>query len=440
MKVHLIVPSKEGELYLGKALLAPLGIITVAAYTPEGVDVRVIDENVEKIDFNEKPDLVGITAMTATARRAYEIAERYRKAGVKVVLGGIHPSFEIDEASRHADCVVAGEAEELWPKVVEDAMHGRLKPLYKMEGNCDLSRPKIPRRDLLKRGGYWALNNIQTSRGCPHDCSFCSVTEFNGRKVRFRDIDNVLAEVETVPVNRVTRKKTVAFIDDNIAASASRAKNLFKELKPLKITWGSQACITMANDEELVALAAESGCRFLFVGLETVSKAALREIGKHQNKVEEYARSLKVLRKYGIQVMGAFMFGFDSDDESVFEDTLEFAVKNKLQIAQFSNLNPLPGTRLYNQLIEERRIEQGYWLEGARRQSAVFRPGKINAYKLVRNTHDVSKRFYSYKSMARRLRPNNHLVYYFLANMLYHYSSYERSRMFRVPAVVPGRA
>lgn len=437
MRVDLIAPLKEGETYLKRSLLSPLGLITVAAYTPEGVDVRIVDENVEPIDFSDRPDLIGISVMTATAARAYEIADRYRKSGVKVVIGGIHPSFEHEEAMRHADSVVIGEAEELWPRVVEDAMGGSLEPIYKKDGFCDFSKPKLPRRDLLKKRGYWITSNMQTSRGCPHSCSYCSVTAFNGGRVRQRDIDNVLQEVESLPVNWITRKRMAAFIDDNIAAGPARAKKLFKELKPLNVTWGSQACITIADDEELVALASESGCRFLFVGLETVSKSALAEVGKHQNNVEKYAESIKMLKKYNIQVMGAFMFGFDTDDHSVFNDTLEFAKKNKIQVAQFSNLHPLPGTRLYGQLREERRVEPGFWLEGGKEHCAVFMPKKINGYELVRKTHDVSREFYSYKSMARRLTPGPHWAYYFLANLLYHYSNAERSRIFGIQKPVP---
>lgn len=359
MKLHLIAPTKQGETYLfNKGLLAPLGLMYLAAYTPPEVEVRLIDENVERIDFSQVPDLVGITTMTATAPRAYEIAGRYRALGAKVVLGGVHASMMPEEALRHADAVVVGEAESVWPQVLADYEAGRLEPMYRQEEFIDFARPIQPRRDIIDPKRYWSANGVQTSRGCPHNCNFCSVTAFNGRRVRMRDVDNVLAEVESLPRANLRRRMVVPFVDDNIAANPKRAKELFKELIPMKIRWGSQASITFAGDEELVALAAESGCQFLFVGLETMSRKALAEMGKSQNKVEEYDEAMRLLRKYDIHVMGAFVFGFDSDDETVFTDTLEFAMKNKIQVAQFAHLVPYPGTRLYRELMEQDRVER----------------------------------------------------------------------------------
>ena len=197
MKVHLIAPTKNGETYLfDKGLLAPLGLMYLAAHTPEGVDVRIIDESVGPIDFSDVPDLVGISCMTATAPRAYDIADRYRALGATVVMGGIHASMLPEEALAHADAVVTGEAEEIWPLVVADAEAGRLQPIYHQEEFEDFNRPLMPRRDLIETNRYWSANSVQTSRGCPHHCNFCSVTEFNGRRIRMRDTDSVLAEVE----------------------------------------------------------------------------------------------------------------------------------------------------------------------------------------------------------------------------------------------------
>ena len=260
MKVHLVSPTKKGETYLfNKGLLAPLGLMYLAAHTPPEVELRLIDENVERIDFTAVPDLVGITTMTATAPRAYEIARRYRSLGSKVVLGGVHASMMPAEAARFADAVVVGEAEGLWPRVLADFEAGRLEPLYEQDGFIDFSRPLPPRRDLVDPRRYWSANVVQTARGCPHACNFCSVTAFNGRKVRVREVEDVLAEVESLPRSNLLRRKVVAFVDDNIAAHPRRAKELFRGLIPMKIRWGSQASITIAGDEELVALAAESG-------------------------------------------------------------------------------------------------------------------------------------------------------------------------------------
>jgi radical SAM superfamily enzyme YgiQ (UPF0313 family) len=439
MKLHLINPTKNGETYLfNRGLLAPLGLMYLAAYTPDDVEVRVIDENVENIDFHDVPDLVGISTMTATAPRSYEIADRYRALGAKVVMGGVHASMLPEEALEHADSVVVGEAEAIWGNVVSDAEDGRLEPLYRQEDFLDFDRPLPPRRDIIDPKRYWSANSVQTSRGCPHNCNFCSVTAFNGRRIRHRDIDNVLAEVESLSRSNLIRKKVVPFVDDNIAASPSRAKELFKALIPMKVAWGSQASITFANDEELVGIAAESGCRFLFIGLETLSPGSLEEMGKSQNKVEQYADALRMLKKHKIHVMGAFVFGFDSDNESAFSDTLKFAISNKIQVAQFANLTPYPGTRLYQQLLEENRLEPRFWMDPSWDSHVVFQPRQMSPRKLFENTHQLHRDFYSYRSIIKRMSLHEHWVYWLAFNLLYRQTVVaDRSRSLGVGDSVP---
>jgi len=423
MKLILVSPTKNGETFLfNRGLLAPLGLMYIAANTPAGIDVRIVDENVERIDFSDVPDVVGITTLTQTAPRAYAIADRYRAAGAKVILGGIHASMLPDEALRHADSVVAGEAEEIWPRVISDAVSGTLEPFYHQEGFAEFKRPRQPRRDLVDGRRYWSPNSIQTSRGCPHNCSFCSVTAFNGRKVRMRAVDDVLAEVESLPRSNLIRKKVVPFVDDNIAANPRRAKELFRGLSPMKVIWGSQASISFAEDEELVALAAESGCRFLFIGLETLSPATLSEMGKSQNRVERYAYALRLLREYRIHVMGAFVFGFDTDDESAFDSTLEFAIENRIQVAQFANLTPYPGTRLYDRLLAENRLEPGFWMDPEWDSRVVFQPSGMSPGRLYDNTRRLHLDFYSYRNIIRRMSFYRHWSYWFAFNLLYRQS------------------
>jgi radical SAM superfamily enzyme YgiQ (UPF0313 family) len=391
----------------------------LAAHTPPEVEVRVIDESVERIDYSDTPDLVGIATFTATAPRAYEIADRYRGLGVKVVLGGVHASMVPEEALEHADAVVVGEAEEIWPRVVSDADAGRLESVYRQEEFIDFERPLMPRRDIVDAKRYWVANAIQTARGCPHDCNFCTVTAFNGRRYRMREVDNVLAEVESLPPSNLVRRKVVAFVDDNIAANPNRAKQLFKELIPLRIVWGSQACITLARDEELVALAAESGCRLLFVGLETLSHRGLAEMGKRQNRVEQYEDALRLLKRYGIHVFAGFIFGLDSDDESVFADTLEFAMRHKM-LAQFSTLMPYPGTRLYQQLLAEDRVEPRFWLDPTWVSRVVFEPKNMSAERLYEGTHQVMRDFYSFRSIIKRVSLHRHFDQWLVANLVLH--------------------
>lgn len=423
MNLHLIAPSKKGETYLfNKGLLAPLGLMYLAAYTPPEVKVRLIDENVERIGFSEIPDLVGITTMTATAPRAYEIAHRYRSLGSKVVLGGIHASMVPDEALGHADSIVIGEAEAIWPRVLEDAAAGRLEPVYRQDTHLEFSRPILPRRDIVDPRRYWSANTVQTSRGCPHNCNFCSVTAFNGRRYRMREVDNVLAEVESLSRSNLLRRKVIPFVDDNIAANPRRAKELFRQLIPMKIRWGSQASITFANDEELVALAAESGCHFLFIGLETMSGKALAEMGKSQNKVEEYDNAMRLLGKYGIHVMGAFVFGFDADDYRVFGETLEFAMRNRIQLAQFAYLVPYPGTRLYSELMAQDRVDPDFWFEPSWDSRVVFEPKNFTAKALSDLTHKVQRDFYSFRSILKRMSFHRHWSYWLAFNLIYRQS------------------
>ncbi len=442
MKLHLINPTKDGETYLfNRGLLAPLGLMYLAAHTPEDVEVRLIDENVEHIHFEETPDIVGITTMTATASRAYSIADTYRARGSKVVLGGIHASMLPEEALQHADAVVKGEGEALWPQVIADADAGRLAPIYEQDDFIDFTRPLMPRRDITQQLRYWSGNGVQTARGCPHACNFCSVTAFNGRGYRARDLDNVLAEVETLKRGNLARRIAVPFMDDNIAADPARAKELFKALIPMKVMWGSQASITLARDEELVALAAESGCCFLFIGLETLSKAALKEMGKRQNHVEQYAEAMQLLRKYKIPVMGAFVFGFDSDDEEVFAETLEFNMANKMKIAQFAHLVPYPGTRLYEDLMEEGRVEPEFWLTPNWDSRVVYRPKQMSATKLTQLTHQVQRDFYSYASIRKRTAIEQHWLYFLAFNLIYRHSlSSGSSRALAIPQTAAGPA
>ena len=420
MKLLLIAPARSKAPYaFRKEPCPPLGLMYLAAYTPKEVQVRLVNERVERIDFADIPDLVGVNTMTATAAYAYEIADRYRKLGAKVVLGGIHASLVPEEALEHADSVVAGEAEAIWPRVLADADADCLKPLYRSEGFIDFKRPRFPRRDILNRERYWCPNAVQTARGCPPVCNFCAVTVFNGRRLRKRELDNVLAEVESLPRSRLIRRRVVTFEDDNIGANPSRAKELFKALIPMRILWGSQACITFANDEELVALAAESGCRFIIIGLETLSPQALAEIGKRQNRVEQYESALRTFRKYGILVLGTFMFGLDSDDGTVFANTLNFAVRNKLVLAQFSMLSPYPGTRVHQRLLGEGRVEPRFWLDPSWESRAVYEPKNMSGETLCEGAYEAGRGFYSYRSILKRLSFQWSSSHEILANLIY---------------------
>ena len=336
-----------------------LSLPVVAALTPPEHEVRIVDETVERLDMDEPVDLVGIGAMSTYIPRAYEIADAYRAKGVPVVMGGIHASLMPDEALEHADAVVVGEAENVWHRVLADAQAGRMQGIYRSERPADMARIPMPRLDLLRRDRYMTANSLQTTRGCPFSCDFCSVTEFFGNTYRFRPVEQVAAEVRRLKESFGAR--FVAFVDDNIVGNRKYAKSLFRALIPLEIKWGSQGSLTMAKDDELLKLAAQSGCVSMFVGIESLSEASLAAANKKFNKVSEYEEAIRKIHDHGIMINAGFIFGFDTDDEGVFERTVRFVQKNRIALPTYHILTPLPGTRLFQRLKAQGRIFDFDW-------------------------------------------------------------------------------
>ena len=268
MKLELIVPAtKENPKKRMKILTPPLGMATVAALTPPGFEISLTDENVTTVDFEKEVDLVGITALTCTVHRAYQIADTFRNRGVKVVMGGIHPSIMPEEASQHADAVVVGEAEGIWTDVIEDFKANKLRRIYRQDKLPNLVGLPIPRRDLYAKGAYYFRNTLWATRGCPYSCSFCSVSTIYGRKYRCRPVNEIIKEIETLD-----RSKIIGFVDDNIVGNPRFTKRLFRALIPYKIKWVAQCSVTIASDDELLKLAADSGCIELFIGFESLSQ------------------------------------------------------------------------------------------------------------------------------------------------------------------------
>ncbi|MDD2965061.1 MAG: radical SAM protein [Bacteroidales bacterium] len=334
----------------------PLSLGILAALTPDLFKIKIIDENFRKFRFYEA-DLVGITAFTATAPRAYEIAAEYRQRGIPVVIGGIHASMVPDEAARFADSVVVGEAESVWPQILTDFLEGQLKSRYQGQLTNPIKQP-LPRRDLF-HPGYIAAS-IQTSRGCPMNCSFCSVSAFNGHHYRYREIEEVLDELESIP------QKFVFFIDDNIVGVSSQAKERALQLfsgiikRGIKKYWISQASLNFADDDQLLALAYRSGCRMIFLGVETEGIDQLTEAGKKVNlarlKDHTFNAVFNKIRRHGIGVIGGFIFGFDHDTPQTIRNRARFIRNSHLDSVQVSMLTPLPGTRLYDELKQQGRL------------------------------------------------------------------------------------
>jgi len=372
MKVKLIEPTRylgNGQLLRGKWLLSPsLTLPHLAALAPDDVEVVIENDFFGEVDYEEKVDLVGITSYTSRALRAYEIADEFRRRGVPVVMGGIHVSLVPDEAAEHADTVIVGEAEETWPQFLGDFGRGKAKKRYTIERYPSLANLPVPKFELLDKSGYmcfWTkglyrlfptpIPPVQTARGCPHNCEFCSVAAFNGRQHRVRPIADVVNEIKALGARACT------FMDDNIFATPKRAKELFRALIPLGIKWFGQATIAAAEDRELLQLARKSGCVGVCVGLESLSSKHLRSMRKAHNVVEDYPRHLKTYREFGIAVAAAMIFGFDTEDASVFDEACDFLIRNRVPYTQWFPLNPYPGTALLPRLREEGRLKDDRW-------------------------------------------------------------------------------
>ncbi len=420
MKLELIVPATQENIRKRqKSLIPPLGLAMVAALTPPEVEVSLTDENVTVIDFQKETDLVGITALTITAPRAYEIADNFRARGAKVILGGAHPSALPADAAQHADAVVIGEAEGIWPNLINDFKANKLQRVYRQRERPSLVNLPIPRRDLFAEGAYFVTNTISATRGCPYSCSFCSVTSFFGHSYRCRPVEEILKEVETL-----NQRKLIGFVDDNIVGKPKYAKELFSALIPYKIKWVAQASVTIARDDELLKLAAASGCQAVLIGFETLSPANLAAVGKKVNVVDEYENVIRKIHSYGIAIHGFFILGLDEDDEDVFWRTLCFAQKMRLESAQFSWPIPYPGTALYESLDKTGQIVTKDWRQYE--SNLVFEPKLMSREVLQKGRDWVWRKFYSIPSILRRVGIARHNLATLWAINLYYRAFWRR--------------
>jgi len=411
MKIDLIAPVHRRQNFKRYFQIAPLNLMMIASLTPGDVEVRILDENIDTVDYDGHVDLVGIGANTSEITRAYEICDEFRRRGVAVVLGGIHASALPNEAAKHANSVVIGEAEGLWEKVVDDFRNKRLAKFYNHETLPDISKLPIPDREILKDKRYLTKNVFQLSRGCPYRCIFCSVTEFFGNTFRVRDEDQVLHDIERMDGD------FLIFVDDNVFGDPRYAAKLLRRMIPLKKKWVSQCTLHLADNSKLLDLAARSGCMGMLIGLESVSKNSLRASGKPIN-FGRYKEMIQRILDSGICIDGSFVFGFDNEDTSIFERTLEFIVKVKLSAATFSVLTPYPGTKLMEKLEEEGRIIDRNW-EHYSGTHAVFRPARMTADQLEEGRAWIKQEFYSYANILKRVGfSGEHLIYQWLYNLL----------------------
>jgi radical SAM superfamily enzyme YgiQ (UPF0313 family) len=405
-----------------------LSLPVIAAYTPPHWEVRLVDEAVEDIDFSQPCDLVGLSVMTCYAPRAYEISAEFRKRGKPVVLGGVHPTYCPEEALQHCDAIVCGEAEDLWPKLIDDFEAGRLQRVYKMETFPSLEHYKSPRVELLSPDAYMTRQCSFTTRGCHFDCEFCSVSPFNGKMTRRRPVQEVIQELRQIQrwirselVERM-RKGSLwesvktwvrirvgiedgtifAFVDDLHNSNRAYCRELWTALKALNIKWGCQATLFLGDDREMVKLAAESGCVSVFVGMESLNEECLDETNKPFNRVQKFEDEIRMFHDFGIMVNPGVVFGFDHDDESVFERTVEFLIKNRVELAYFNVLTPLPGTALYERYNREGRIFDRDWAKYDGKH-VVFYPKRMTPERLQEGFYWANHQFYSWPSIWKRL-------------------------------------
>lgn len=418
MKIRFVESTRycvDGSLLRAERMFYPsITFPYLKALTPPEHRVSMTHELLEEVDLEEEVDLVALTSITNNVLRAYEIADAFRARRIPVAMGGFHATAEPEEALEHVDYVFVGEAEDTWPRFLDDFKKGAPRRIYRAEQPPKLEGLVMPDYSIVnprhyvgyeRKGlvGQWLgpVIPVQTARGCPQTCEFCDVRQFHNGTYRTRSVEEVTEEI------RKLGARFVCFVDDNIFADYARAKALFRALIPLRLTWFGQGTITAAEDAELLDLARRSGCTGLLVGLETISQPALESIGKRGNKAARYARNLGAYRARGIDVDASLVFGFDGDDPTVFDTTYEFLMKHRVPFAGLQPLRPSPGTPLYKRLkVDGRLKEDKWWLNrdsvadvfglkytGIPMDGEDFSEGLYQMYRKFYSTGSVLKRF-----------------------------------------------
>jgi radical SAM superfamily enzyme YgiQ (UPF0313 family) len=397
-----------------RQMAPPLSLLILHALTPEGHRVTIADENVERLNFDDRPDLVGITVKADTAFRSWDIARSYRQKGIPVVLGGIYPTTCPEENEQHADACVIGEAEELWGTVLHDVAAGSLKKVYRTGQPPDLSLTPIPQWDAIAGKRYLYTNTLTIGRGCPWRCAFC-----------YNSSPNLPAGYRTKPVHRILQEITslrtrhVMFIDDNFIASPPFARELLGALLPLGLTWHTAVSADIGRHDDILDLMAASGCRSLFIGFETLNPANLLAANKRQNHIEEYERTVSKIHSHGMMVNASVVFGFDEDGPEVFDDTTRWLIDREIETMTAHILTPYPGTALHARLRAENRIFD-HDLTHYNTSHAVFHPAGMTAKQLEAGYLGSYRQFYSWKNILQRMPSEMQRgVPYLLFNLFY---------------------
>jgi len=442
MKILLISPErqrKKEEAFLFR--LSFLNLPYVAAVTPPDIEVKIIDEAFEEINLDEKADLVGLTAQTPVAPRAYQLAAEFKKRGVPVVMGGVHASMLPQEALQHVDAVVIGEAEEIWPNLIQDLRKGRLGRIYVGSEFVDPSKLPLPRRYLLKEKFYFPLKLLETTRGCPHRCDFCGVSKFFGFRYRNRPISEIDRELRTIfhkglvmtrSLKKVLsifskdlpyflKRRLLYIIDSNVAGDRRFCLDLLSILKEYDLLWWGHTPVSSAFDEELLNGFSQSGCIALNIGFESFSTKNLNTMGKGFNQPSRYAEAVKRIHDQGIGIMGTFIVGLDDDDPEVFQRIIDFCIHKRLDWALTFIMAPYPGTDSFKRLEMEGRIFCKDW-EKYDSLNAVYQPILMSVEELEKGMRRIWKEVFSLSSIYRRIlkRPWVHPLFYLGMNWQFH--------------------
>ncbi len=408
MRVLLVAPTAldyEGNPIKQRRVHLPgLTLQMLAAVTPPDVELRLVGETTDTIPFDEPWDLVGLTGMGSGLVRAWQLADEFRRRGRKVVIGGIAASLcDPEWTLAHADALVLGEAEELWPQVLEDTRRGQLRKIYQAASPPDIETLPLPRYDLMTARQFGVWSPVQATRGCPFTCSFCSITSYFKQRYRKRPVSAVIRDVRAA--KRIRKSRYVAFIDDNIGVDWDYCRELWTALIQEKIIWMSQCSLHIAEHPEMLALAYKSGCRFLSIGVETTNALSLATVDKSWNRPERYGDAFRVIRDHGIDISTEMMIGLDEDDESIFEEISDFVMREKISAPRFHVLTPIPGTPLYEELRSAGRIinDNLGWYSGGK---VVFQPKQIDPVVLQQKYWELYDRTFSLGGIFRRIGRN----------------------------------
>jgi radical SAM superfamily enzyme YgiQ (UPF0313 family) len=398
--VHPCVGRRRGQPYIRTWQMEPLAPATLAGLTPRDRDTRIrfYDDRTEAIPFDEPADLVAMSVETYTAKRAYQIASEYRRRGVPVVMGGFHPTLVPDEAAEFAESIVIGEAEGIWPTLIEDFRAGRLQRIYRQPSRPSLAGMR-PDRSIFAGKRYLPVGLVEAGRGCHFRCEFCAVQSYFSNTQTRRPIDDIIDEIKRI------KRPLLFFVDDNITSNMDQAKEFFRALIPLKVKWVSQASINAAHDEEFLKLIKASGCQGLLIGFESLNPDNLKKMRKSFNTMRGgYERALENLKRHAIPLYVTFILGYDEDHGDTLRETLAFAERHRFYIVAFNHLTPFPGTPLYDRLAQEGRLlYDRWWIDPEYRYGMVpFAPRGMTADAVKQRCIEARQQFYSLGSIARR--------------------------------------